>query len=196
MALFRFRLNFTPQKRKFSLSGTRFADSCLPATGNIFAGLMSRRSNASCCAGVGSAANLMLPDSPTETSFRAMVERSVRRAKKAVHGCGARRTLAHRFASGRRRGLDRRGALYPHSLRTALVEQGRGQPIPDAPFGVAGEHAKEHTGADMSFAADEDRLFLQPVGVQHILDCRGLPACSNAFKRKGKDIFEITICVL
>ena len=40
------RLNFTAQKRKFSLAGTRFVESYLPASGNIFAGLTPRRSNA------------------------------------------------------------------------------------------------------------------------------------------------------
>ena len=56
--------------------------------------------------------------------------------------------------------LDRRGALRPRCFRIVFVEEDGGQPPPHVPFGVAGEQAQEHAGADMGFAADEtDRTF-------------------------------------
>jgi len=77
-----FRLNFTAQNRKFSFAGKRFAESCLPASGNILDGLTPKRSNAFRCVDVGAAASLKLSDSPIKTSFRTTAQRSASRARK------------------------------------------------------------------------------------------------------------------
>ena len=47
-----FRPKFTAQNTQISLSATRFTRFCMPTAGNIFAGLMSERSNAFCCPSV------------------------------------------------------------------------------------------------------------------------------------------------
>ena len=78
----RFNLNFTAQKRKFSLAGTRCAESCLPAFGNMLLGSAPRRSNAFRCLCVGAAASSKLSESPMETSFSTTVERSASRVWK------------------------------------------------------------------------------------------------------------------
>ena len=50
-----FRLNFTAHNTQVSLSAMRFAHSCMPTVGTIFAGLMSERSNSVCCPSVRTA---------------------------------------------------------------------------------------------------------------------------------------------
>ena len=92
------QLNFTAQRCKFSLAGTRFTEFCLPNAGNIFVGLTPRRLNAFRCPGVEALISLKLSDRPMETSFRATVERLESRAKEL-------RTAARRFAPGRTRWL-------------------------------------------------------------------------------------------
>ena len=100
------KLNFTAQKHKFSLSGTRFAESYLPAAGNIFAGLTPMRSNAFRCMGVGATASLKLSDSPMETSFRTTVERSASKARKlctaVLSGARFRAALLRAEGEGKR----------------------------------------------------------------------------------------------
>jgi len=54
-------------------------ESYLPAAENGLAELMSERSNAFFCPGVGAVTSLKLSDPPMKTSFRATVERSVSR---------------------------------------------------------------------------------------------------------------------
>ena len=61
-------------------------------------------------------------------------------------------------------------ALLPDRLR----RRGRGQPPPHVPFDVAGEQAQEHAGADMGFAADEDRSHLLVAGVGNQIQKRTL----------------------
>ena len=67
-------LNFTGQKRKFPLPARPFSVLHLPAAGNIFGRSTSRNSNALRWPGVRVVTSKMVPEEPSTTSFRAMVE--------------------------------------------------------------------------------------------------------------------------
>ena len=96
------QLKFTAQRSKFSLAGKRFAESCLPASGNIFVGLTPGRSNAFRCSGVEVLVSLKLSDGPMETSFGATVERLASRAKE-LRIAPSRRRWLHLGSTGEAR---------------------------------------------------------------------------------------------
>ena len=147
-----FSLNFTAQKGEFPLAGTRFAESYLPAFGNMLLGSAPRRSNAFCCPGVGAVTSLKLSESPIETSFSATVERSASRVWKLCTAVSSGARFCAALARAEGEGLA--GSTGEARCARAASGSSSSNRIGASRFLMC-HYAQEGAGA--GFAVDEDR---------------------------------------